>query len=71
MDASPSTDLSLSPMFRTVSIIPGIENLAPDLTDTRRGSSTWPRVRPISFSRLARCSSISPDSSGGSAPVSR
>ena len=37
--ARPFTDLSESPMFRTVSIIPGIENFAPERTETSRGSS--------------------------------
>jgi hypothetical protein len=33
-------------MFRTVSIIPGIENFAPDRTDTSSGSSGSPSVFP-------------------------
>ena len=40
--ANPSTAISLRPRFRIVSIIPGIDALAPDLTDTNRGSSLSP-----------------------------
>ena len=36
--ASPPTDTSFSPRLRTVSIIPGIENAAPERTDTSSGS---------------------------------
>ena len=31
-------------MLRTVSIIPGIENFAPERTDTSSGSSAWPEL---------------------------
>ncbi len=40
--ASPSTEASLSPTLRTVSIMPGIEYFAPDRTDTSSGSSGSP-----------------------------
>src|SRR5689334_24686155 len=36
VSASPCTERSLRPRLRTVSIMPGIENLAPDRTDTSR-----------------------------------
>ena len=42
-----ATDSSLSPMLRTVSIIPGIENFAPERTDTSSGSSASPSCLPI------------------------
>ncbi len=47
--ASPATDASDSPMLRTVSIIPGMENFAPERTDTSSGSSVWPsrRAHPL------------------------
>ncbi len=35
----PARNWSLRPMLRTVSIIPGIENFAPERTDTSSGSS--------------------------------
>ena len=39
-----------------VSIMPGIENLAPDRTDTSSGFSVDPSVAPAAFSSLFRCS---------------
>ena len=36
--ASPATDASFSPMLRTVSIIPGIENFVPERTETSSGA---------------------------------
>jgi hypothetical protein len=51
----PSTDSSLRPTLRTVSIIPGIENFAPERTDTSSGSSASPSRRPaLAPSRAAR-----------------
>src|SRR3954469_1839777 len=61
--ASPPTDTSLSPRLRTVSIIPGIENAAPDRTDTSNGSVASPSCLPIFASRAesaAATSSMSP-----------
>ena len=49
--ASPSTVSSLRPRLRTVSIMPGIENFAPDLTETRSG---FEGVAEISFRLLPR-----------------
>ena len=46
-----------------MSIIPGIENAAPDRTETSNGSASSPRRLPISASRAARAwatSSMSP-----------
>ena len=43
----PATDVSLRPRLRTVSIIPGIENGAPERTETSSGSSTSPSCLPI------------------------
>ncbi len=45
--AKPSTATSFNPKFNTVSIIPGIETLAPDLTETNRGFSLSPNFAPI------------------------
>ena len=39
------------PTLRTVSIIPGIENFAPDRTETSRGFFGSPKDLPIFFSR--------------------
>ena len=58
-------------MLRTVSIMPGMENLAPDRTDTSSGSSGSPSRRPIAFSIASRCADTSPASSAGSLPVVR
>ena len=69
--ASPCTDSSLSPMLRTVSIIPGIENFAPDRTDTSSGSSGSPSFLPRAASSAARCSATSASSPSGAAPCAR
>ena len=66
--ASPSTDWSLSPRLRTVSIIPGIENLAPERTDTSSGSPGSPMRLPIAFSRRARALATSSVSPSGQPP---
>ena len=44
--ASPKTDSSFIPTFKMVSIMPGIENLAPDRTLTNNGSFASPRIFP-------------------------
>ena len=41
-----------------VSIMPGIENTAPDRTDTSSGSRPSPSRLPTRCSRVARCSPI-------------
>ena len=58
-------------MFSTVSIIPGIENLAPDRTLTSSGSAASPSLRPIAASRLARWAVISSSSPAGTSPSAR
>jgi hypothetical protein len=52
--ANPCTDASFNPTLRTVSIIPGIENFAPDRTDTNSGSSGSPSFFPRAASSAAR-----------------
>ena len=39
--------------------MPGIENFAPERTDTSSGFSVDPSVAPAAFSSFFRCSSIS------------
>jgi hypothetical protein len=53
---SATTVLSFKPKFRMVSIIPGIETLDPDLTETSKGFDKLPNsfleifsITPISF----------------------
>ena len=58
-------------MFRTVSIIPGIENFAPDRTDTSSGSSAPPSTFPRSSSNAARCSATWSSRPSGTEPVAR
>ena len=43
----PGIDLDVSPIFSTVSIMPGIDCLAPDLTDKSNGLSESPNFVPI------------------------
>ena len=57
--ARPCTDSSFSPRLRTVSIIPGIENGAPERTDTRSGSVPSPSRLPMSDSSAARAAATS------------
>ena len=52
--ASDSTALSLRPRFRIVSIMPGMENLAPERTETSSGFSPAPSFCPCSFSSSSR-----------------
>ena len=59
----PSTVLSFIPRFRIVSIIPGIESLAPERTETKSGFSLSPNFLPVCFSTSAKAaftSSITP-----------
>ena len=58
-------------MFRTVSIIPGIENFAPDRTDTSSGSSGSPSFFPRAASSAARCSATSASNPAGTVPAAR
>ncbi len=69
--ARPTTDSSERPMLRTVSIMPGMENFAPERTETSSGSSAWPSFLPIFRSRASRCALTSSRSSTGSEPLSR
>ncbi len=69
--ASPFTESSLRPTFRTVSIIPGIDTAAPDRTETSSGSSAWPSFFPIFCCSRSTWWSISSTSSGGTDPVAR
>ncbi len=48
-----------------VSIIPGIENLAPERTDTSSGLSVDPSFAPAAFSSFFRLSAISASISAG------
>ena len=57
---------SVSPTLRIVSIMPGIENLAPDRTETSSGSSGWPNLRPAAASSSRSRSATSGSSSAGS-----
>ena len=58
-------------MFKTVSIMPGIENFAPDRTLTSNGSPGSPSVRPIAFSTRARWRVTSSFRPAGVAPCAR
>ena len=51
--ARPSTLESLRPTLSIVSIMPGIETAAPDLTDMRSGLLRDPHVLPVRSSRRA------------------
>ena len=48
-----------------VSIIPGIENFAPERTETSSGLSVDPSVAPAAFSSFLTCSSISRSMAAG------
>jgi hypothetical protein len=66
--ARPSTDSSFRPRLRTVSIIPGIENLAPERTLTSSGSFGSPIFLPMAFSSFDRCLAISASRLAGQPP---
>ncbi len=68
--ASPPTETSFIPRLRTVSIMPGIENAAPDRTDTSSGSTGSPSRFPVLPSRTARASATSSiNPSGNTSPA--
>ncbi len=67
--ASPSTDSSFSPRLRTVSIIPGMENLAPERTETSSGSAASPIALPMAFSSRARAPATSASRPLGQPPA--
>ena len=48
-----------------VSIIPGIENFAPERTETSSGCRASPSVAPATRSSVRRCRSISASIAGG------
>src|SRR5450830_273858 len=56
-------------MFRTVSIMPGIENFAPERTETSSGSLKSPRVRPSVSSSRRQAMVTSTRCSAASSPV--
>ena len=56
------------PTFNTVSIMPGIENFAPERTDTNNGFSGSPNFFPSSFSRFPSALCISASSESGIVP---
>ena len=58
-------------MLRTVSIIPGIENFAPDRTDTSSGSCGSPSWRPTRSSSARSARVTCTRSSGGTTPSAR
>ena len=51
--------------------MPGIENFAPERTETSSGLSGWPSFLPIRCSSASRCALTSSRRAGGSAPDSR
>jgi hypothetical protein len=57
--SSPTTVRSLSPRLRIVSIMPGMENAAPERTLTSSGFLGSPSFLPVLFSRRARLPSTS------------
>ncbi len=67
--ARPSTDSSLRPRLRTVSIMPGMENLAPERTETSSGSLASPIVLPMAFSSRERAPATSASSALGQPPA--
>jgi hypothetical protein len=67
--ASPWTDSSFNPRFRTVSSIPGIDSRAPDRTDTSNGSSGSPSRLPARSSSSASAASTCSSSPSGNPPA--
>src|SRR5207245_82196 len=66
--AMPLAVSSLRPRLRTVSIIPGIENLAPDRTLTRSGSLGSPNFLPALRSSTSRAGRTCSHSTFGTLP---
>ena len=56
--------LEHKPMFRMVSIMPGMEERAPERQLTRRGSFASPNFLPMIFSVASRAAATSARSSG-------
>src|SRR6266566_2878784 len=67
--ARPLVVSSLRPRLRTVSIMPGIENLAPDRTLTRSGLCESPKPLPVCRSRLLSAVSACSHMPGGNFPL--
>ena len=63
---SPVTVSGFSPRFRTVSIIPGMLNAAPERTLTSSGLAASPKPLPVSASRSRMWASTSSQRPGGS-----
>ena len=57
--ARDSATSGVIPTFNTVSIMPGIENFAPDRTETNSGFDTPPNCLPKSFSSCTKAVEIS------------
>src|SRR3990170_5557151 len=66
---SAGTVTSFNPRFRTVSIIPGIENFAPERTETRSGRAGSPSFLPVLASIAATPSSTCFHRPGGNRPL--
>ena len=64
-----STVRSFNPMFRTVSIIPGIDSRAPDRQERSRGLESLPNLAPIASSILPRAASTSSFTPAGYWPL--
>ena len=63
---------SFNPMLRTVSIMPGIENLAPERQETSKGFLVSPKTLAVSFSvAFMAASSCSHIPGGNVAPAAR
>ena len=61
----PSRVCSLRPRLRTVSIMPGMENLAPERTDTRSGFAGSPKPLPeMASTSLTRLEDVLPEARG-------
>src|SRR6266849_2088055 len=67
--ASPFVVSSSRPRFRTVSIMPGIENLAPERTLTRSGLFGSPNFLPVFLSRVFRATVVCSHIPGGNLPL--
>jgi len=68
LKARVSTVPSVSPRFRTVSIIPGMENFEPERTERRSGVAGSPNFFPDFASTAASASRICFSSPGGNRP---
>ena len=69
--ASDCATSGVIPTLRTVSIMPGIENFAPERTETKSGFFGSPNFLPNIFSSSPKEFSISPVNAGGIIPEDR